>query len=223
MLLKFLGYVVGMIIVTAVTLCFWIFNFQQPLEESKKSIQIEYDLLRIKLKQGKKYDKELKSYRAQISEKKRAIVTLLKEKTKNRDVGQFLNDVELDARNSDIKLKSIRIHPKTQRQRYMEIPMEFSVDGTYFGLYDFFSRVENRQMLNLTNSSLNLGGGGTGRGVEVKNLKDKIDTSKKLTDLHEKPIMMKKYEKDTRFPVLRVSFDGRIIIIDRSHIARYEE
>ena len=54
-------------------------------------------------------------------------MTLLKEKTKNRDVGQFLNDVELDATNSDIKLKSIRIHPKTQRQRYMEIPMEFQL------------------------------------------------------------------------------------------------
>ena len=223
MLLKFLGYVVGMIIVTAVTLCFWIFNFQQPLEVAKSAITKEYNSLRIKLKKGKKYDKEIKTYRAKIKENKRAIVTLLKEKTKNRDVGQFLNDVELDARNSDIKLKSIRIHPKTQRQRFMEIPMEFSVDGTYFGLHNFFSRVERRQMLNLSNSSLNLGGGGTGRGVEVKNLKDKIDTSKKLTDLHEKPITMKKYEKDTRFPVLRVSFDGRIIIIDRSHIARFEE
>jgi len=223
MLLRFLGYVVGMIIVTAVTLCFWLFNFKQPLEESKKEIDNNYKRLRAKLNKGKRFDKEIKKYRSEISEKKRAIVSLLKEKTKNRDVGQFLNDVELDATNSDIKLKSIRIHPKTQRQRYMEIPMEFSVDGTYFGLYDFFSRVENRQMLNLTNSSLSLGGGGSGRGVEVKNLSDKIDKTKKLNDLHEKPIKMKKYEKDTRFPVLRVQFDGRIIIIDRSHIARYEE
>ena len=223
MLLKLLGYVVAMIIVTAVTLCFWLFNFKQPLEVSKKEIDTKYKRLRVSLKKGKKYDRQIKEYRATISEKKRAIVTLLKEKTKNRDVGQFLNDVELDATNADIKLKSIRIHPKTQRQRYMEIPMEFSVDGTYFGLYDFFSRVENRQMLNLTNSSLSLGGGGSGRGVEVKNLTDKIDRSKKLTDLHEKQIKMAKYEKDTRFPILRVQFDGRIIIIDRSHIARYEE
>ena len=101
--------------------------------------------------------------------------------------------------------------------------MEFSVDGPYFGLYDFFTRVEKRQMLNLTNSSLSLSGGGSGRGVEVKNLTEKIDTTKKLSDLYEKPIAMKKYEKDTRFPILRVQFDGRIIIIDRSHIARYEE
>ena len=223
MLLRFLGYVVAMIIVTAITLCFWLFNFKQPLEETKKEVDNKYKRLRVKLKKGKKLDKEIKKYRSDISDKKRAIVTLLKEKTKNRDVGQFLNDVELDATNADIKLKSIRIHPKTQRTRYMEIPMEFSVDGTYFGLFDFFKRIENREMLNLTNSSLNLGGGGSGRGVEVKNLTKKIDRTKKLTDLHDKPITIKKYENDTRFPVLRVSFDGRIIIIDRSHIARYEE
>ena len=60
-------------------------------------------------------------------------------------------------------------------------------------------------------------------GCRASNLKDKIDRSKKLSDLHDKPIKMAKYEKETKFPVLRVNFDGRIIIIDRSHIARYEE
>ena len=34
---------------------------------------------------------------------------------------------------------------------------------------------------------------------------------------------IKKYENDTRFLVFRVGFHGRIIIIDRSHIAPCEE
>ena len=50
MLLRFLGYVVAMIIVTAITLCFWLFNFKQPLEETKKEVDNKYKRLRVKLK-----------------------------------------------------------------------------------------------------------------------------------------------------------------------------
>ena len=223
MLVKFVGYMIGMILVTAITTAFWIFNYKQPLDEKKRKIDQKYQELLTRQKKGRKLKQRIKALRKEISEKKRAIVTLLKEKTKDRDVGKFLNDVELDSKNSGIKLKSIRIHPKTQRQRFMEIPMEFSVDGTYFELYDFFSRIEGRQMLNLTNSQLNLSGGGTDRGRAIANLSNKIDKSKKLQDLGGKEIKMPKYTNDTRFPILRVNFDGRIIIIDRSHIAKYEE
>lgn len=223
MLIKFLMYTVGMVVITFVTGFFWIFYYQKPLEQAKSKIDEKHQTLKKRLRQGERYDDEIKQLRRQISEKKRAIVSLLREKTKNRDVGKFLNDVELDASNSSIKLKSIRIHPKTQRQRYMEIPMEFSIEGPYFGLFDFFKRVEAKEMLNLINSQLSLSGGGSDRGVKVKNLSDIIDKSKKLRDINEKEVKMQKYSDDTEFPLLRVQFDGRIILIDKSHIARYEE
>lgn len=223
MLVKFLLYAMGMVVITFTTVFFWIFYYKQPLEASKSKIDEKYTNLRQRIKKGQKFDEEIQQLQQLISEKKRAIVTLLKEKTKNRDVGKFLNDVELDATNSAIKLKSIRIQPKTQRQRYLEIPMEFSLDGPYFGLYDFFTRIEGRQMLNLTNSGLSLQGGGADRGVKVENLAKIIDKSKKLNDLSEKEVKLQKYSDDTEFPMLRVNFDGRIIIIDRSHIAKYEE
>lgn len=223
MLIKFLMYTVGMVVITFVTGFFWIFYYQKPLEQAKSKIDEKHQSLNARLRKGRKYNQEIEELRQTISEKKRAIVTLLREKTKNRDVGKFLNDVELDASNSSVKLKSIRIHPKTQRQRYMEIPMEFSLDGAYFGLYDFFTRVEKREMLNLINSQLSLSGGGSDRGVKVKNLSDLVDKSKKLRDINEKEVKMQKYSDDTEFPLLRVQFDGRIIIIDKSHIARYEE
>ena len=216
-------YTVGMVVITFVTGFFWIFYYQKPLEQAKSKIDEKHQTLKKRLRQGERYDDEIKQLRRQISEKKRAIVSLLREKTKNRDVGKFLNDVELDASNSSIKLKSIRIHPKTQRQRYMEIPMEFSIEGPYFGLFDFFKRVEAKEMLNLINSQLSLSGGGSDRGVKVKNLSDIIDKSKKLRDINEKEVKMQKYSDDTEFPLLRVQFDGRIILIDKSHIARYEE
>ena len=67
MLLRFLGYVVGMDY--SLALCFWIFNFQQPLEESKKKSIITTRGLGLNLKR-KKLGKEIKKYRAEISEKK---------------------------------------------------------------------------------------------------------------------------------------------------------
>ncbi len=223
MLVKFIGYVIGMFVVSAISFGFWIFQYHQPLQEEKRRIDRKYTELRNKQKRGRKLKQEIKALQKQIRSTKAEIVTLLKEKTKNRDVGKFLNDVEADSKNAGVTLRSIRIHPKTQRQRFIEIPMEYSVEGSYFEIYDFFQRVENRQMLNLTNSQINISGGGTDRGVKVKNLSKKIDKSKKLLDLDGKSVNLPKVNNETRFPRLRVNFDGRIIIIDKSHIQRFED
>jgi len=221
-LVKLFTYTLIMFVVTVVTFAYWLFNYKKPLEEEKLQINNKYKELLAKKKKGQRSKQQIRELQNEISNKKREIVALLKEKTKGRDVGKFLNDVELDSQNAGVNLRSIRIQPKTQRPRYMEIPLEFSVDGTYFELYDFFSRIEARQMLNLQNSQITLTGGGSDRGQAIKNLSNLIDKGKKLVDLNNKEVKLPKYNNESRFPTMRVNFDGRIIIIDRSHIAKYE-
>jgi len=224
MLVRFLGYVVGMIVVSAITIAFWIFQYHQPLQAEKRQIDAKHQELLAKQRKGKRLKQDIARLQQDIRARKAEIVTLLKEKTKNRDVGKFINDVEREAKNAGISLRSIRIMPKTQRQRFIEIPMEFGMEGTYIELYDFFHRLENLQMLNLTQSALNISGGGTGRGAKINDLENKIDKTKKLTDLEGKDVKIHKIDKNTVFPKLRINLNGgRIIIIDKSHIARFED
>jgi ribosomal protein L7Ae-like RNA K-turn-binding protein len=211
-----------MIVVTAVTLAIAIFNFQQPHEAEKKKIEDQYKSLIRKEKNARQIKTQINKAYEEIESIKKDIVTLLKERTKGRDLTQFITDLERDAQDSGVSLKSVRIQAQTQRQKFTEIPLEFQIDGAYFQIYDFLSRIEKRGLVNFTHSGMALSGGGAARGVTVKNLKDMIDSNPKVQDRNGSNLKIKPYTSDTQFPKMRVQFDGSIIIIDKSHIAAYE-
>lgn len=222
---RFFVYLIVLVLISAVSGVIWMLYYHAPLEEEKKNIESRRTELLERKKRSKKIKEDITRVAEEIRKKKAEIVTLLKEKTKDRDIEKFINNIEKEAKNAEISLKNIRILPKSQRQRYIEIPMEFVMEGTYIELYDFFFRLENLQMLNLTKSSMVFtGGGASGRGEKIKNLEKKIDKNKSLTDLEGKDVKLQKIGGSTEFPKLRVTLNGgRIIIIDKATIQRYED
>lgn len=222
---KFFVYLIVLILISAVSGMFWILSYTNPLAEEKKRIDSRRAELLKSQKKSQRLKKDIATVSEKIKKRKAEIVTLLREKTKDRDIEKFINNIEKEAKNAEISLKNIRILPKSQRQRYIEIPMEFVMEGTYIELYDFFFRLESLQMLNLTKSSVVFtGGGSSGRGQKIKNLEKKIDKNKTLTDLEGKDVKLKKIGSSTEFPKLRVTLNGgRIIIIDKATIQRYED
>jgi type IV pilus assembly protein PilO len=222
MFLRFIFYILLMLIIAAAAVAVYIFNWKQPFDAEISRINEEYDTLQTKIRRGNQLDEEIRRVTQKITDTKREVVTLLRERTKDRDLNKFLNDAERDAQDSGVILKSISIRPKTQRQRFTEIPLEFQVEGTYFQLYDFLTRIEKRGFLSFARSSMSLTGGGAARGVTISNLRDMIDGNPNVTDIAGKKVNLTKYTDSTEFPRLRIQFDGSVIIIDRSHIANFE-
>jgi len=191
--------------------------------EQKEKYENERRELEQKRTRGQKVKAEIAGLEEELRKKKRDIVTLLREKTKDRDVNKFLNDLEVHAQDSGITLKQVRIHPKTAKQRYTEILMEFNVEGAYIQFYDFLTRLERDGFINFSSSQITISGGGADRGDKIKNLKDQLAQRSDLKDVNGKKVDLKEVDTETQFPRLRVQFDGRLIIIDSSHITRYEE
>lgn len=223
MIARILGYLVLMVVITAIAGVVGWMNFHTPMVEALERIETERKELQSKKERGQKVRQEINGLEEEIKKTKREIVTLLKEKTKDRDVNKFLNDLEVHSQDSGIGLKQIRIHPKTQKQRYTEILMEFNVEGAYVQVYDFLTRIERDGFLNFSNSQITISGGGADRGTKVKDLKNQMTKRSDLKDVNGKPIELKVLDAETDFPRLRIQLDGRLIIIDRSHITRYEE
>lgn len=222
MFLRFIFYVLLMLIIAVASVAVYIFQWKHPYDAEKSKISEEYENLQAKIKRGAQIEEEIRRAKQKIIDTKREVVTLLREKTKDRDLNKFLNDAERDAQDSGVSLKSISIRPKTQRPRFTEIPLEFQVEGTYFQLYNFLTRIEKRGFLSFARSSMSLTGGGAARGVTVTNLRDMIDGNPNVSDIAGKKINLTKYTDGTEFPRLRVQFDGNVIIIDSSHIANFE-
>ncbi|PCJ20060.1 MAG: hypothetical protein COB02_05535 [Candidatus Cloacimonadota bacterium] len=222
MVVKIVSYAFGMILILAVTAGVYILEYKQPLDEQIQLVDKEMRKLRSQKTKGKKLKKSLKEIDKKIRAVKSEIVSFLKEKSKGRDVSKFLNDVESYAQDSGIELKTIRINPRITRAKFIEIPLEFSVSGTYFQLYDFFTRIENTKILNFSNSGLRLGGGG-GRGKKLPRLSKLITKNlKNLKDLLGKKIPSPAYSGSTNFPKMRAQFEGRVVMVDRGKITQYE-
>ncbi|MCO4782386.1 MAG: type 4a pilus biogenesis protein PilO [Candidatus Cloacimonetes bacterium] len=221
MIVKVVSYVFGMVLISIVTAGVWILEYKQPLDEQIQAVDTEMRKLKSQRSKGKKLKRSLKKIEKQIKDVRAEIVTFLKEKGKGRDVGKFLNDVENDAQDSGIELKTIRINPRLTRSKFIEIPLEFSISGTYFQLYDFFTRVESRKILNFADSGLRLGGGG-GRGYKLPRLSKLITKKVTLKDLAGKKIPSPAYSGSTTFPKMRAQFEGKIIMVDRGKITQYE-
>lgn len=222
MLVRALGYFLLMVVVAAIAVAVAVFQFQQPMEEGKKRVDQEMEELRRKKERGQRAQRDIKELEEKVREKKREIVTFLKEKTKDRDINRFLNDMEVYSQDSGATLKQIRINPKISKQLYSEVQMDFGVEATYFEFYDLLTRIENGGMLNFSQSELTITGGGVDRGVKVKDLEEQTTRRTNLTDVNGKPVELKTYTKETEFPKLRVQFNGKLILIDSSHITRYE-
>ncbi|MCJ8346698.1 type 4a pilus biogenesis protein PilO [bacterium] len=221
MIVKIVSYVFGMILVSIVTAGVWILEYKQPLDEQIQAVDSEMKKLKSQKAKGKRLARSLKKIEKEIKDVRSEIVAFLKEKGKGRDVGKFLNDVENDAQDSGIDLKTIRINPRLTRSKFIEIPLEFNIAGTYFQLYDFFTRIESRKILNFSDSSLRLSGGG-GRGYKLPRLSRLISKKMTLKDLTGKKIPIPAYSGSTTFPKMRAQFEGKIIMVDKGKITQYE-
>jgi len=91
-----------------------------------------------RLRQVKSRHAELK---AGIADRQRQLDTLKNIVPEEKEVDTFILMVNREAASSSVSVRRLTAKPVVQRDYHMELPFEFEVDGPYYNVLEFFSRL----------------------------------------------------------------------------------
>ncbi len=133
-----LGIVVGVAVVLTLALYGMVYKDMITANENQQR------LLQAKLKENA----DLKQYEGRKVEMEQRIAGLQQQlETLNRivpseaEAPQFMEMMEDEAQKAGIEIRRYTAQPTSTREFFTEVPWDLELDGTYFGLLNFFDRV----------------------------------------------------------------------------------
>lgn len=128
-----------------------------PLENDRKDIEAELRRLDGEKTRLKDIDRELDALNKQIAELTEEENELQMESNQLETVvPRLLESTEIVSNKFDVKFQDIRISPLVRAEQWSELPVEFTVLGTFDQLGKFLRVVEERRIVNLAAGSMHV-------------------------------------------------------------------
>src|SRR5215469_8451 len=89
----------------------------------------------------KPYEGQLKQIEIQIDSLQRQMDRQKQIVPDQKDADDFIRDLQADAQQAGIYVRSYLAKPISQKQYYSEVPFEIELDGPYFSMLHFFEKV----------------------------------------------------------------------------------
>lgn len=89
----------------------------------------------------KPYEGQLKQIEIQIDSLQRQMDRQKQIVPDQKDADDFIRDLQADAQQAGIEIRSYVAKPIAQKQYYSEVPFEIELDGPYFSMLHFFEKV----------------------------------------------------------------------------------
>ena len=155
----------GLFALIAVVLAGAIFYFYAlPVHERRDSLQKQVERLKAENKRNRVVERERTEYLNRIVQLEKELETAGSIVPGEQATDDFLRMVFADARASEVNIRTFIPQSLVQKDIYTEMPFNLRLDGTYYGLLDFFDRLAHEQRI-ISVSGLSLGaplGGGMG-------------------------------------------------------------
>jgi type IV pilus assembly protein PilO len=155
----------GVFVLTAAVLAGAVFYFYVfPILGRRDSLRAQVDRLKAENKRNRVIERERTEYLARIAQLEKQLETLSSIVPPEQATDDFLRMVFADARASEVNIRTFIPQSLVQKDIYTEMPFNLRLDGTYYGLLDFFNRLAHEQRI-VSVSGLSLGspeGGGMG-------------------------------------------------------------
>jgi type IV pilus assembly protein PilO len=102
----------------------------------------------VRLKAQQADNARLKPYEGQLKEIELQIDSLQRQMERQKQIvpdqksaDQFIRDLQSDAVQAGVEIRSYVAKPISQKQYYSEVPFDVEIDGPYFAMLNFFERV----------------------------------------------------------------------------------
>jgi type IV pilus assembly protein PilO len=87
------------------------------------------------------YRRRYSEFRADTEAMQKQLATLQAIVPEDKDLDEFIRMVQNAAQSSNIELRKFAAEKEISRDYHVEIPFEVELDGSYYGVLDFFSRL----------------------------------------------------------------------------------
>ena len=131
-----------------------------------------------RVKQVQADNARLKPYESQLKEIELQIESLQRQMDRQKQIvpdqktaDQFMRDLQQNAQQAGVEIRSYVAKPVAQKQYYSEVPFDLEIDGPYFSMLNFFERVgTSERIVNVEN--LRMSGIGSKASAPVKHKYD---------------------------------------------------
>jgi type IV pilus assembly protein PilO len=89
----------------------------------------------------KPYEGQLKQLEVQIESLQRQMERQKEIVPEEKSADQFIRDLQNDAQETGVEIRSYLSKPENAKQYYTEVPFDIEVDGPYFAMLNFFEKV----------------------------------------------------------------------------------
>ena len=100
----------------------------------------------------KPYESQLKEIELQIESLQRQMERQKQIVPDQKTADQFMRDLQQNAQQAGVEIRSYVAKPVAQKQYYSEVPFDLEIDGPYFSMLNFFERVgTSERIINVDN------------------------------------------------------------------------
>ena len=107
------------------------------LENAKK----EHDALKQEVTSLQVYDRRFSEFRAEMEALQKQLETLKTIVPEEKELDDFIRLLQGAAASSNVQIRRLTAQPVTPRDYHYDMPFEVQVDGPYYAVLDFFSRL----------------------------------------------------------------------------------
>jgi type IV pilus assembly protein PilO len=100
----------------------------------------------------KPYESQLKEIELQIESLQRQMERQKQIVPDQKTADQFMRDLQQNAQQAGVEIRSYVARPVAQKQYYSEVPFDLEIDGPYFSMLNFFEKVgTSERIINVDN------------------------------------------------------------------------
>ncbi len=115
-----------------------------PVEQARVSLQqtnTEYTKISQEVSQLQVYDRRYAEFRADMDALQKQLDTLKTIVPEEKELDEFIRLVQGAASSASVQIRRMAALPVTPKDYHYEMPFEMQVDGPYYAILDFFTRL----------------------------------------------------------------------------------
>lgn len=143
-----------MLLVVLVVVVGFFFGLQQPKMKELKVLQDNLGKIRIQVQENKRIADQLPRYRAEYAQLKSELDNALTELPNQKEIPSLLTSITTVGKAAGLDFLLFRPKPEEPKDFYAAVPVDISVQGTFYNVANFFVAVGNLpRIVNISNVS----------------------------------------------------------------------
>lgn len=164
------------------------YNFIPPLSGQAAQLKAQVTTLHLQNARGRLLQAQHADLQRKITQAKNELASLREIVPDQPAADQFVKMLYSTARASSVYIRDFEASPAVRQTYYTELPFQVHLDGTYYGMLDFFTRLAaSQRIVNVQNLTLSSPASSGGKGSYKPGPEETVAANCLLTTFYNSP------------------------------------